>query len=416
MKTNTMKFSMIATLAVILGLSFQSCKKSNTPDTPEPETESVFAIGGLVLDPNGTYLLQNGTLSEGQVSFLGKGANVTNVEPGFLAFMGRNGFYYSYKSGENSLTKFTYVNQTLKVVKSIPFVMAAAYRYGHTWINDQTLLVYAYGGDYKIVNVETMTVTKEGNLNLPKKAGLTGAIIGFVTYKDNKLHVGYWYGNEAYPASINKPGRGNYATGTSYFAVFDYPSITNPVLSEDSRSTGPGNDRNGVLKTFVYNDDLYIMTSPFEMVAENWDRPHGIYRIKKGTSVIDPTYFFNLSEKLNGDAVLGGGYAGNGKLLIRRIRLDLVTAWGNYGFKNVQEYHVLDMATGAITKLNVPLSKSQPTAPNILVDNEKVYFSVNTKDVDGNFNIYNYNSKTGAVTKGIKINDVDAVNCLLKLK
>ncbi len=242
-----------------------------------------------------------------------------------------------------------------------------------------------------------------------------GPVVGFAEVKDNKMHVGYWYGDEKYPAAV-KAGKTNYATGTAYFAVFDYPAMNNPVYSEDNRSTSPGNDRNGVLKTFRYNDDLYILTSPFEMVAQNWDRPHGIYRIKKGASIVDPTYFYNLSEKLNGDAVLGGGYAGNGKLLIRRIRMDVALTWASYGFGNVQEFHVLDMATGVLTKLDLPLAKSQPTAPNILADEGKVYFPVNTKDIDGNFYIYSYDSATGKLERGIKVNDVDGVNGLFRTK
>ena len=411
----TIKQTFIAVAVLFMGYSLQSCKKSDTPQVDEPETEKTFAIGGMIMDPDGSYIFQNGTLSEGEVSFLGKGANVTIQEPGFLAFMTRNGHYYSYQAGDNTFTKYSYVNQTLQTVKVIPFVLEDGYRYNHQWVDDNTLLVYGYKGAYKIVNVETMTITKEGKFNLPAKAGLTGPIVGIAEVKDNKMHVGYWYGDENYPAAV-AAGKQNYATGTAYFAVFDYPSLSNPVYSEDNRSTSPGNDRNGVLKSFIYKDDLYIMTSPFEMVAQNWDRPHGIYRIKKGTSVVDPTYFLNLSEKLNGDAILGGGYAGNGKLLVRRIRMDLALTWGSYGFGNVQEFHIVDMASGSITKLNVPLAKSQPTAPNILADEGKVYFPMNTKDIDGNFYLYNYDSMTGAVTKGIKVNDVDAVNGLFRIK
>ncbi|SMG05874.1 DUF4374 domain-containing protein [Sphingobacterium psychroaquaticum] len=415
MHINTIKKAIVLVTMFSMGYSLQSCKKSDSPDTPEPETEKVFAVGGMVMEPDGSYIFQTGNLTGGEISFVGKGANVTNQEPGFLAFITKSGFYYSYLSSENTLTKYSYVNQTMQTVKAIPFVLEDGYRYNHQWIDNNTLLIYAYQGDYKIVNVESMTVTKEGKFNLPTKAGLTGPIVGFAEVKDNKLHVGYWYGDEKYPTAV-APGKQNYATGTAYFAVFDYPSLSNPVYSEDNRSTSPGNDRNGVLKTFTYNDDLYIVTSPFEMVAQNWDKPHGIYRIKKGTSVVDPTYFLNLSEKLNGDVVLGGGYAGNGKLLIRRIRMDLALTWGSYGFANVQEFHVVDMASGSITKLNVPLAKSQPTAPNILADEGKVYFPVNTKDIDGNFFLYNYDSTTGLVNKGVQIKDVDAVNGLFRLK
>lgn len=415
MNMNKYKKAIAILAMVITGYTFQSCSKDNPDEVPPVDSEKVFAIGGMVLDPSGSYILQNPTLGEGEVSFLGKGANVTIQEPGFLAFIAKDGFYYSYQSGDNSFTKYKYVNQTLETVKSIPFVMADGYRYNHHWIDENTLLMYAYMGAYKIINVETMTITSEGKFNLPNKAGLTGPIVGFAEVKDGKMHVGYWYGDEKYPAAV-RPGKQNYGTGTAYFAVFDYPSLKNPVYSEDNRSTSPGNDRNGVLKTFVYNDDLYILTSPFEMVSQNWDKPHGIYRIKKGSSVVDPTYFLNLSAKLNGDAILGGAYAGNGKLLIRRIRMDLALTWSSYGFSNVQEFHILDMASGNLTKLDVPLAKSQPTAPNILSDNGSVYFPVNSKDIDGNFYIYQYDSKNGTLKKGTKVNDVDGVNALFRIK
>ncbi|WP_312188760.1 hypothetical protein, partial [Sphingobacterium sp.] len=152
------KLAMLALVSLVMGTSIQSCKKSNTTENPEPEheTEKTFSVGGLVMDPDGSYLFQNSTLSTGEISFLGKGANVTSQEPGFLAFMVKDGYYYSYQSSENTLTKYRYVNQKLETVKVIPFVLAEGYRYNHQWIDNSNLLIYGYQGAYKIVNVESM--------------------------------------------------------------------------------------------------------------------------------------------------------------------------------------------------------------------------------------------------------------------
>lgn len=406
---------MTVLVAATFSIFLQACKKSET-ETPEEQTESTFAVGGQLNSPMGLYLNQTGSLTSGEVTFANSGANVTTKAPGFLALICKDGFYYSFLNNSSTLTKYSYSNQNLNQVTAIPFVLTDGFRYGHTWVDDKNLMIFGNTGAYKVVNVESMSIVKEGNFGLPVKAGLTGPRIGFAVVKDSKLYVGYSYSNESYPASVTKPNLTNYATGTAYFASFDYPAMTNVVYSEDNRSTSPGNDRNGVLKTFVYNDDLYITTSPLPLVGQNYDRPTGLFRIKKGAITVDPTYFFDLSAKLNGDPTLGGAYAGNGKLVVRRIRMDLYTDWSSFSGSNIQDYHVVDLATNTVTSLNVPLSKSLSTAPNIMADNGKVYFPVNTKDVDNNFNIYNYDSATGAVSKGVKISSIDQINALFRVK
>jgi len=416
MKTNTFKLTLVAIAALSMSTLFQSCKKSSSDNPAEEPTEATFAVGGALLNPSGMYLTQTGALSSGEISFAGNGADVTTKAPGFLAFIQKNGFYYSFLNNASTLTKYSFDNQSLNVVKVIPFVLTDGFRYSHTWIDDKTLMIYGNTGAYKVVNVETMAVTMDGNLNLPLKTGLTKPRVGFAEVKDNKLYVGYSYADESYPASVKYPELTNYATSMSYFAVYDYPAITNVKYSEDGRSTSPGNDRNGVFKTFVYNDDLYVMTSPLPLIGQNYDLPTGIFRFKKGATAVDATYFFDISAKLNGDPVLGGGYAGNGKVVVRRIRMDLHTDWNSFSQKNIQEYHVIDLVANTITKLNIPLSKSMTTAANFLVDNTKVYFPVNTVDVDGNFNIYNYDGATGTLTKGLQVKNIDQVQFLSRVK
>lgn len=77
---------------------------------------------------------------------------------------------------------------------------------------------------------------------------------------------------------------------------------------------------------------------------------------------------------------------------------------------------MIDLVANTITKLNIPLSKSMTTAANFLVDNTKVYFPVNTVDVDGNFNIYNYDGATGTLTKGLQVKNIDQVQFLSRVK
>ena len=405
-------------LAMTLWMS--ACSKDSGKTSPEKEeqTDKIFAIGAQVLSPAGAYLFETPNFESGEISFLGNGANVTTQTPGFMAFMQNKGYYYAYITETNTLSQYSYKNQKLELVKAIPFTLENSFRYGHTWIDDHTLFVYALFGDYKIVDVNTMSIIKQGKISLPQKSGFNGPNIGFATVKDNKLYIGFSYAYADKVYSKKYPERTNYFSGTAHFAVYDYPAMDQVVYSEDSRSTWPGNDRNGVLKTFVYNDDLYVITTTSELSGGNWDKPTSLYRFKKDAKKIDENYYFNISEKLNGDNCLGGAYAGNGKLLLRRLRQDLVKIWGDYGFANVQEYHVIDLANQSISKLDIPLSKSLATAPNVIADptDNKAYFTINTKDSNGEFNVYQYNSLTNTVTKGAKINSVDQVNVLFKIK
>lgn len=415
---NLLKPSAWLVAAAFSSFALFSCDKNDDNTvTPGEETEQVFSVGAAVLDPEGAYLLQTGSLESGEVTFLGNGANVTTIEPGFMAFIQGGSYYYTYLSSENTFSKYSYANQTLKLEKVIPFTLTDGFRYGHSWVDDQTLFVYGNTGAYKLIDVASMTIKQEGTLGVPARTGYVLSV-GLAKYWNNKLYVGYSYGAEKEVPSKKYPDKTNYATDTAFFAVYDYPGMNNPVYSTDTRSTYPGNDRNGVLKTFEYENDLYVITAPLEMIGQNWDKPTGLFRFKKGETSVDKSYFFNISEKLAGDNVLGGGYAGDGKLVVRRLRNDLIKKWSDYGYANVQEYHVVDLKAGTVTSLNVPLSKSLATAPGILSDPEKgkVYFGVNTKDVDGNFYLYAYDRVTNSASKGLRVKDVDQVNSLLKIK
>ncbi|MFZ4861358.1 hypothetical protein ACL9RF_04170 [Sphingobacterium sp. Mn56C] len=403
-----------------LTLSFTGCSKDkgSNIDSETITGESVFAVGAEILSPAGSYLFETSNLTTGAISFLGNGANVTTQTPNFMSFIYGDGFYYAYINNTNTLSQYAYKNQKLELVKAIPFTLENSFRFGHCWVDANNLLIYSLSGDYKVVDVRSMTIHKQGKITAPAKAGFSAPYIGFMVVKDNKCYVSFGYPYLEKVASQKFPGKTNSLSGTANFAVYDYPAMDNVVYSEDSRSSWAGNERNGVLKTFVYNDDLYAITATIELSGGNWDKPTGLYRFKKGSKKLDEGYFLNISEKLNGDNTFGGAYAGNGKLVVRRIRQELVKEWANYGFANVQEYHVVDLATEKVTKLDIPLSKSLSTAPNVLADltTNTVYFGVNTKDLDGNFNIYQYNSNSNTVKRGVKINNVDQVNVLLKVK
>jgi len=420
MKTMNRKPLIWTTALLGLTLSFGACSKDKDHKTEEevPQSEKMFAVGAEILSPSGAYLFETANLTSGEISFLGNGANVTTQAPNFMSFIHGNGFYYAYINNTNTLSQYAYKNQKLELVKAIPFTLENSFRFGHCWVDENSLLVYSVSGDFKVVDVRTMAIIKQGKITAPQKSGFSTPYVGFVQVKDNKCYVSFGYPYVDKVASQRFPDKTNSFSGTANFAVYDYPSMDNVVYSEDSRSSWAGNERNGVLKTFVYNDDLYAITATIELSGGNWDKPTGLYRFKKGSKKVDESYFLNISEKLGGDNTFGGAYAGNGKLVVRRIRQELVKEWANYGFANVQEYHVVDLPTGTITKLNIPLSKSLSTAPNVVGDpaNNSVYFGVNTKDLDGGFYIYQYNSLTNSVTKGAKINNVDQVNVLLRVK
>ncbi|WP_165940071.1 DUF4374 domain-containing protein [Dyadobacter psychrotolerans] len=401
------KFSISAAifLAAVYGMSACKSDSESGPDV-EPEVSN-YVLYGATGTPAANYMLRTKNLATGTISSVGNGIELTGKLRDMRWVIRKNREFYNLDDAAKKLSKYKLEDNAFTTVSEIPFTHFT-YLIWSQWLDDNTLLLGGNSEDgqttkYVIVNTATFTITKTGDFALPKptKGKMITACAGII--KDAKLHLTYSYTDDEYT-------NGSYSSDTSYLAVMDYPSLANLKLSKDTRSAFPGTARAGAESAFVYNNDIYIVTSPIAWNGDNTVKPTGIYRIKNGETTFDKDYFFNLSKLSNNNDPDGLLYLGDGKIFARNYRDENVTTWADWS-KPIVEYMFIDLAKQTIKKMDLPLSYGASTT--YVYENNKIYFQVKT-DADGVY-IYEYNVAADKLTKGLKVDGLSTVTGLFKL-
>lgn len=200
----------------------------------------------------------------------------------------------------------------------------------------------------------------------------------------NKLIIGTWMrkynpATGAIESTFDRLG--------SKSVVVDYPSLENPK----------------VITSTVSNGDNSGYRSPNAFVSEDGNIYQATQRDSKGSHILrinqnneyDNAYVFSLDAALGikGSYVDSWKYAGNG------IAYVLYTHEGT-----TQGYIArVDLTAKTATKVNIEYDADLNFGQyqGILVSGDEVYVAVTPTGKDGN--IYIFNSKTGAVTKGAKL-------------
>lgn len=399
MKTSKRTLQLLALFTIGVSLTFTSCKKSDNETTPTTENGSDFAIIGEVSNPAGAYVLTAGTLNSGSVSADGNGVEISGWSRLF-----KNGFYYNIDNGK--FIKYKYERTGLTKVSELTVTGAVLYAY---WLNDNTLFIS--GGtssaatpitNYTIINVETMTITKQGTLgNQPLGATDKGLYVSGVVLNGSKLYVSYTLYNSGWTA-----------TDTAYLASVDYPAMSNLVISKDVRTTYMGSFASVMPGSLTYNNDIYMISNTGDRWGVN-AKPAAIMKIKSGETAFDTSYFFDLSAISNGNREYYGLWdLGNGKAITRMGRTDLLLTFTDYFSSDVFEYYVIDFINKTRTKIDIPLDKGTLVSP-VWVENGKAYIS-NSSSTAGHY-VYTYDIASGSVTKGLEIKGVDLANWLYRL-
>lgn len=404
LKTVNKLFPLLASVVLISGLS--ACKKNdnNTSDEKPPAVQNTYSLrvtsGG---SPASEYILQTGSLAGGTANLAGTGVSTTTM----TTMTARNGFYYGVNNDSGNLVKYTSNNKTNTIVKEIPFtaISWAFYSSFYKWKDDKTLVLFSSNGsiqfEYAILNVETMTFTASGKINVP---GLLKDhyFWGYAaTINDNKVNLSYTQNANSNDLSVD----------TTYLATFDYPAMTNVKVTKDTRFTLPEHYSLHMANSFVDNGISYFIASPNIWTTANKNKPFGIYRVKNGATQIDPDYFYELTDR-NKEEALGLFYIGNGKAIVKFMDKTQITGSISYSTGFITDYYVVDVVNQTKTKLNIPKSISGGFAENVLVENGLVSIAAQTAD---GFYIYQYNPSTSAVTRGLKLEGISALSRLDKL-
>src|SRR5690606_5523854 len=162
---------------------------------------------------------------------------------------------------------------------------------------------------------------------------------------------------------------------------------------EDAASAGPGSSRLWTASSNVdTNGDVYMLTTP-QMV--NKAMPSVVYKYKSGTTTLDQSYKFNVSNITGSDAV-GLWFIGGGKAIVKYNNLSVTETNHTY------EYAVIDLYNKTLIKKLTDLPRDNSDyIQTVIVENGKVYLAINGEGI--NDYVWNLNTNTYEVTKGINI-------------
>lgn len=136
-------------------------------------------------------MLNTSDLTQGTLTTAGNGAE-TNI-----SVITQRGEYFYGTNNAGNLIKFTSSNKINTIVKEIPFsqISWAYYSSFFAWKDEKTLVLLsmkeALQFEYATLNVETMTITASGNINIPLPPAGHYYWGNNVSFLGNKLYISY---------------------------------------------------------------------------------------------------------------------------------------------------------------------------------------------------------------------------------
>lgn len=398
LKSTAVLFSagLIATLA--------SCSKSNPGGEVDPPAPESAKYGFVVSSgtPAANYNLVANSLTEGVLTTASNGA-----KSNYAAITSKGKFYYGIDTDSKTLVKYTSDNSKISLIKEIPFppISWAYYSSFYKWKDDKTLVLFSSDAaiqfEYAILDVENMKITNSGKLNIP------GLMDGYYFWAYNAAFIG----DKLYLAYTQENNDTGVSVGTTYLASMDYPSMNNITVTQDNRFTFPSHYTLNVQSSFTLDQTAYFITSPTIWSTKTKDKPFGIFRVQNNSKEIDPTYFYELTDRTKEEAV-GLTYVGNNKAVVRILDKTKITSSDSYGTEYITSFYLVDVKAQTKTKINIPLAKGTPFTENVVADGDNIFIAANT--VEGYY-VYQYNTSSQVVSKGLKLEGINAVSKMVKL-
>lgn len=244
------------------------------------------------------------------------------------------------------------------------------------------------------INTKDMHIVKEDTISLPFANEEYSALhVGLVDFEGDNLWLAY-----SFFKSIGKYG--HTTSDTSYYATVDYETFKPSNIQKETRSTYPGGYN--IIQSYSFRDergDYYFMTNPGIALGNNVKLPTAIFRKRKGTQTVDEDFMINISETINNHAY-GIWYVGEGKAVIRNEQKELYTDFSNHHSVYQFEYRLVDLKTGTIEKIPLPLDKGTQKE-NVWSDKEDIYIAID--DSNDEHRVWKYNLSTRTVSKGIEL-------------
>lgn len=398
--STTIKRQSFLLLFALTVLGFSACKKSSS--TPE-ETPGEKQYGLLVTagTPAARYVLNTSDLTQGTLTTAGNGAE-TNV-----SVITQRGEYFYGTNNAGNLIKFTSSNKVNTIVKEIPFsqISWAYYSSFFAWKDEKTLVLLsmkeALQFEYATLNVETMTITASGNINIPLPPAGHYYWGNNVAFLGNKLYISYNVVNSTTDVPLNE----------IRLASMDFPNVSNVTVTTDTRFNQPAHYTLNAPGSFVYNNYAYMLNAPTIWIFGETGGSFSVYRVANGATTTDASYQFELTDRTK-EEVSGLFNLGGGKAIVKVMDKSQIASYQDYA-KKISEFYVIDVVNKTKTKLDIPKSVATPYNNDILVDGNVAYIAAST---NAGYYVYTYNAATGSVTRGAKLDGVNGVSQLVKYK
>jgi len=375
-----------AALALMFAASLTSCKKDKDAPAASSGDYGLWLQVGSYPETS-PYVVSVSSLTEGSVSLAGNGSEVTGIADYGIIPGGE--FYYYYNEPISKFSKFKLENSKLTVVKEVQLNHLASTN-TFAWVDANTLVMFGLNANsskvlYSSVNVNTLAITN-GELALaPLPTGMTRYNTGSAEYSDGKFYLGLTYAGPAW----KDPSDPNF-----HVAVLNSDFTLNTTLS-DNRSVGAGQSKLWMRGSFVdEHGDVYLLTSPTWI--NGGTQPSAIYRIKKGATEFDNTYFFNTNSSSIGYTCEALWNVGNGVAIVRYINTSITSTAYN------TQFAAINIANGTVRKILSDLpNDTEGGLESIAVENGKAYILVNSET--GKDYVWEYDPATDKVKEGLEI-------------
>lgn len=372
-------------------LLLNACSKNDGGTTPTTGKGSFSLWVQVGSWPNANYyVLGLNNLISDTVTLSGNGVDVTSILNNSV--ISRGGYYYYYNTTEGRFGKYQLVNGAVSTVKEVPFTNLTSLA-GHTWIDDNTLVMIgtSNGGKevhYSTVNVSSMTITNGTFTGLPALPDgyTTYRVGGDIQYVNGNLFFAITYVNGSYVAY---PGNA--------LVQASYPAFTIGDITADTRTAGVGNTSGYYATSFVdKNKDMYYLTSWVSKWADGTaNAPIYIYRVKSGSTKPDANYHVKVSDIVGYEAASGLFMdLGNGTAILKYIATT-VNSVSTYG------YSIINLTNGTEVRKLTEVPAGSAGERNVLVEDGKAYIAVlsgTAKDY-----MWMYDAATDKVTRGTAI-------------
>lgn len=387
-----LQVKVVSGLFLILSLSHCGKKVANTGTGDKKYSIYVRAKDGQ------EFLIQTNSLSEGSIHPIADGLKM-NTEENSREMIVKDAKYYYLNYKSNEFFKSVFGDGGLQHLGSVNMNNFSPENY--RWTGADTLLIVGLDSTYTnptyfLLETSDLHIISTGRIDLPSPPQPYNSFsIGFTDYKNSQLLVGYNY---------HKLEERDYTTGdTLYVAALKYPEMTRQDIAKDIRSTYPGGYN--IIQSYFFTDeqgDFYFMTCPGILLGRRPEKSTAILRIKKEESKPDSTYFFDVSGSTIGNHAYGMWYLGNGRVIVRSEKNGSFSGWNDYHNVHQFSFHILDLTTKSVTRLDLPPDKGG-RKECVLVEDGIAYIAINSTS-EGNI-IWHYDIQSGTLEKGLALED-----------